>query len=203
MDEEHPSPLDPSSALWEPRCRAQGKGMFIGYRFVIGLGTSFTISAGPSLLNELSHPRMRGQIASTFNVLWYVGSIVASWLTFGTGHLTSTWSWRIPSIVQGALSVFVIISTILMPESPSFFYARGRTDEILAVLAEYHANGDYTDSLVTGESAQIAAALELDRVNAVTSWRRIALGRCLRGRGAGSLERPKRHLTGINGGMQI
>lgn len=44
---------------------AQGKGMFIGGRFIIGLGTSFTISAGPSLLNELSHPRMRGQIAST------------------------------------------------------------------------------------------------------------------------------------------
>ncbi|KAK8230310.1 general substrate transporter [Phyllosticta capitalensis] len=156
---------------------AQGKGMFIGGRFIIGLGTSFTISAGPSLLNELSHPRMRGQIASTFNVLWYVGSIVASWLTFGTGHLSTTWSWRIPSIVQGAPSVFVIISTIFMPESPRFLYARGRTDEALAVLAEYHANGDYNDPLVVGELSQIAAALELDAVSAATSWRKILKSR--------------------------
>lgn len=43
---------------------AQSSGMFIGGRFIIGLGISFTCCAGPSLLNELAHPRMRGTIAS-------------------------------------------------------------------------------------------------------------------------------------------
>lgn len=43
---------------------AQEKGMFIGGRLIIGFGISFTTSAGPSLLNELAHPRMRGQVAS-------------------------------------------------------------------------------------------------------------------------------------------
>lgn len=44
---------------------AQSKGMFIGGRVLIGLGISFTTNAGPSLLNELAHPRMRGRIASS------------------------------------------------------------------------------------------------------------------------------------------
>jgi len=47
---------------------AQSKAMFIGGRLIIGFGISFTTSAGPSLLNELAHPRMRGQIAASVNI---------------------------------------------------------------------------------------------------------------------------------------
>lgn len=43
---------------------AQNSGMFIAGRLIIGFGISFTCCAGPSLINELAHPRMRGTIAS-------------------------------------------------------------------------------------------------------------------------------------------
>lgn len=43
---------------------AQNSGMFIGGRLIIGFGISFTCCGGPSLINELAHPRMRGTIAS-------------------------------------------------------------------------------------------------------------------------------------------
>lgn len=43
---------------------AQNAGMFIGGRFLIGFGISFTCVAGPSLLFELAHPAMRGTISS-------------------------------------------------------------------------------------------------------------------------------------------
>lgn len=43
---------------------AQNSGMFTGGRLILGLGISFTRCAGPSLINELAHPRMRGAIAS-------------------------------------------------------------------------------------------------------------------------------------------
>jgi MFS family permease len=43
---------------------AQGPSMFIGGRFLIGFGISFTCVAGPSLLFELAHPAMRGTISS-------------------------------------------------------------------------------------------------------------------------------------------
>lgn len=43
---------------------APNRNVFIGGRFILGFGISFTTCAGPSLLNELSHPRLRGKMAS-------------------------------------------------------------------------------------------------------------------------------------------
>lgn len=41
---------------------AQESSVFIVGRFIIGVGISTTLCAGPILLNELAHPRMRGTI---------------------------------------------------------------------------------------------------------------------------------------------
>ena len=43
---------------------AQERGMFLGGRVIIGIGISFTTCAGPTLVNELSHPAFRGTISS-------------------------------------------------------------------------------------------------------------------------------------------
>lgn len=43
---------------------ASTRNIFIGGRLIIGFGISFTTCAGPSLLNELGHPRLRGKMAS-------------------------------------------------------------------------------------------------------------------------------------------
>lgn len=40
------------------------RGVFIGGRAVLGVGLSFTTTAGPNLLTELAHPRLRGKMAS-------------------------------------------------------------------------------------------------------------------------------------------
>lgn len=95
-----------------------------------------------------------------FNALWYVGSIIASWLTFGTGHLNTHWSWRIPSIVQSILPLIILIGVSFMPESPRWLCSRGRNEEARALFVKYHANGDESDELVAVEMAEIAAALE-------------------------------------------
>lgn len=40
------------------------RSVFIVGRAVLGVGLSFTTTAGPNLLNELAHPRLRGKMAS-------------------------------------------------------------------------------------------------------------------------------------------
>lgn len=47
---------------------ANNSAMFIGGRFLIGLGISFTCVSGPSLLFELAHPDMRGTITATVSL---------------------------------------------------------------------------------------------------------------------------------------
>ena len=56
---------------------AQNSSMFIGGRFLIGLGISFTCVVGPSLLFELAHPDMRGTITSSVG---RPSIIVVTWL---------------------------------------------------------------------------------------------------------------------------
>lgn len=89
-----------------------------------------------------------------YNVLWYLGSIIASWFTFGTSYLSSTWAWRIPSYAQAAPSLVLILLIWTVPESPRWLVAQGKREEAHRVLARYHANGDMDDPLVAAELLQ-------------------------------------------------
>ncbi|EXJ94890.1 hypothetical protein A1O1_00008 [Capronia coronata CBS 617.96] len=150
---------------------AQESDMFIVGRLLIGMGISFTCIAGPALLFELAHPRMRGTITSSFNVLWYLGSIIAAWTCFGTGHMLTSWSWRIPSIIQGLPSLFVALSVVFgLPESPRWLYAKGRPEEARKILGRYHANGDETASIVESELSEIDASVAAGRIAKAQGW---------------------------------
>ncbi|CDM32380.1 hypothetical protein DTO006G1_2326 [Penicillium roqueforti] len=154
---------------------AQSAGMFIGGRFLIGVGISFTCVAGPSLLFELAHPATRGTISSLFNVLWYVGSIIAAWTTFGTGYMTTSWSWRIPSLIQGIPALLVMMSVLCgLPESPRWLCAKHRPEEAQRLLAKYHSNGNMHSPLVIHEMEEIHTLLEAEAAaqkSGQSSWR--------------------------------
>ncbi|KAF7198327.1 Lactose permease [Pseudocercospora fuligena] len=105
-----------------------------------------------------------------FNVLWYVGSIVSAWLCFGTGHLSSNWSWRIPSLVQALPALLQMVAVIFMPESPRYLFSRGRRDEAEAILTRYHANGVRDDQLVAYEMTSISEALTQEASHMQKSW---------------------------------
>ncbi|EIN08295.1 general substrate transporter [Punctularia strigosozonata HHB-11173 SS5] len=142
---------------------AQSIGMFIGARFLIGFGLTFAANSAPMLVTELAYPPYRAQLTSLYNSLWYSGAIVAAWTTYGTFKINSSWSWRIPSALQGLPSVFQVILILFAPESPRWLVSKGREDEALKVLAYYHADGDETDGLVRYELEEIKAAIEFDR----------------------------------------
>ena len=158
---------------------SQNVGMFIFSRSLIGLGVVQTLVGGPSLVAELSHPRVRGSVLAfvsvlhqandherltniQYNVLWYVGAILASWLTFGTGHLQSSWCWRAASVCQVIPSSFLLIMLWQIPESPRFLIANGRREEAHDILATYHANGDHNDPLVLFELREMDASVEME-----------------------------------------
>ncbi|KAF7964943.1 hypothetical protein HWV62_1464 [Athelia sp. TMB] len=151
---------------------AQSVNMFIGARFLIGFGLTFAANAAPMLVTEVSYPLYRAQLTSTYNSLWYSGNIVASWTTFGTFKIASSWSWRVPSILQGLPSVLQILLIWFVPESPRWLMNNGRDAQALQTLAYYHADGDENDPLVRYEYDEIKAAIELDRtVNANVGWK--------------------------------
>jgi MFS family permease len=57
--------------------------MFIAARFLIGFGVAIAHGAAPLLVTELAHPQHRAIFTTIYNSIWYFGSIVAAWLTYG------------------------------------------------------------------------------------------------------------------------
>lgn len=78
-----------------------------------------------------------------YNNFWWLGNILAGWTTYGTNlHLKSSWSWRIPTIVQAGMPAVVMCAILFFPESPRWLIAHDRPEEALAILAKYHGDGD-------------------------------------------------------------
>lgn len=57
--------------------------MFIASRFFIGFGVAVAHGAAPLLISELVHPQHRAIFTTIYNSTWYVGSVIAAWVTFG------------------------------------------------------------------------------------------------------------------------
>ncbi|CAA7260767.1 unnamed protein product [Cyclocybe aegerita] len=146
-------------------------GMFIGARFLIGFGLTFAAAAAPLLVTEIAYPTHRAQATSMYNTLWYLGSIIAAWTTFGTFRIPSSWAWRIPSALQALPSVIQVFLIWFVPESPRSLVSKGREEQALKTLAYYHARGNENDPLVQYEFEEIKAAIKFDKeVAANVGW---------------------------------
>ncbi|KAF8320426.1 general substrate transporter [Clavulina sp. PMI_390] len=141
---------------------AQSFSFFIGARWLIGFGGAFTQLASPLLVTESAYPSQRAAFSSLYNSMWFSGAIVAAWGTFGTFHLQNTWSWRIPSLLQGIVSVLQVFTLWFIPESPRYQVRNGQDEKALEMLAKYHANGDRDDPLVEFEYNEIKEAIRME-----------------------------------------
>ncbi len=136
--------------------------VFIGARFFVGFGNSIASNAAPLLLTELCHPQHRGRVTTLYNQLWDIGSIAATWITYGTFTMKNEWAWRIPSILQCLPTLLLFLFIWIIPESPRWLISKERDSEALAILAKYHANGDQNDTLVRFEFLEIRETLHLE-----------------------------------------
>jgi MFS family permease len=152
---------------------AQNVGMFIGCRLLIGFGLSIATMAAPVLITELAFPTHRAPMTGLFNSSWYLGSIVAAWVTYGTFRIESTWSWRIPSLLQGVPAILQLaLVFIVVPESPRWLVANGRDEQALQIITEYHCAGDESDPLAQFEYQEIKEALRIEReINRTSSYK--------------------------------
>lgn len=83
-------------------------GMYLAARFLLGFGIPFCIVAASSLMGELGYPKERPVLTSMFNACWFIGSILAAGITFGTQQVPSNWAWRIPSLLQAVPSTLQV-----------------------------------------------------------------------------------------------
>ncbi|KAH0156455.1 general substrate transporter, partial [Aureobasidium melanogenum] len=146
-------------------------GMYIGGRFLVGMGSNIAQGSAPLLILELAHPAHRGKVTTMYNTLWCVGAIVAAWTVFGTTSYTSSAAWRIPTAVQAVMPLIQLIGIWLLPESPRWLVSKDRHEQALKVLAKFHANGDEQNSLVQSEYLEIRETLRAEKEFSSQGWK--------------------------------
>ncbi|KAI5920677.1 major myo-inositol transporter iolT [Camillea tinctor] len=140
--------------------------MFLASRWVLGFGIPFAIVNASSLIGELAYEKERSILTSLFNASWFVGAIVAAGVTYGTFQMTSTWAWRLPSLLQLVPSLCQILFLPFCPESPRYLVSKDRVDEAMEVLQMYHSEGEQGPEFVRLEFAQIRNTIAQENVTA-------------------------------------
>ncbi len=66
----------------------------------------------------------------------------------GTIKMASTWSWRLPLLLQIVPPIVVITCALFCPESPRWLIQKGRIEEAKAILCKYHSNDGQMNAVI-------------------------------------------------------
>lgn len=96
---------------------------------------------------------------------------IASWSCYGTNYIPNDWCWRIPYIIQVvAPAVVASLVWFLLPESPRWLWAQGKTERAREILIKYHGNKDADSALVKLELEEMQESLEAEQEIANKNW---------------------------------
>lgn len=102
--------------------------------------------------------------------MYYLGTILASWTTFGTQIYESAVSWRVPSAVQAGFPLVQVAFIWWLPESPRWLVAQDRNREAGEILKRYHDPHTENSPLVNRELAEIVQSIQNERAAKSTGW---------------------------------
>ncbi|KAF8858395.1 general substrate transporter [Acephala macrosclerotiorum] len=147
------------------------EAMFCIGRFIVGLSVTLGSVAGPSYVAEVSHPKYRATLTGLYGAFWYVGGILAAAITYGSQYIDSTWSWRMPSLLQFLPSILCLAPLPFIPESPRWLMYQDRHEEARAMLIKWHGNGDPDSTVVALEYEEIAQTLAFEKTVQKTNFK--------------------------------
>jgi MFS family permease len=111
-------------------------------RIVTGSGIGCIASSVPTYMAEMSlEASERGPEVSYQLALLISGVALAYWIDLGfvQGLEAHPWLWRIPLAMQSCFAIFSTCLLAFLPDTPRWYYARGRFDEADRCLARLYA----------------------------------------------------------------
>jgi sugar porter (SP) family MFS transporter len=122
--------------------------LFIIFRFLGGLAIGGASVLCPVYISEISPPKHRGTLASTFQLAIVVGillSLISNYLLLNTGE--HNWRWMLFSGAIPAIAFFFML--LVIRKSPRWLVKKGRIEEArknIEVLSSHEIDADQTIS---------------------------------------------------------
>lgn len=122
---------------------AHSSGQLIIGRFLAGVAVGAVTVASGLFLAEASPTAVRGRVQGYGHLSGWIGGILAHVIGIGSIYLApKAWSWRITFALGGLLYVpSIILTFLLLPESPRWLISRGRDKEALELMRKIYGPG--------------------------------------------------------------
>jgi sugar porter (SP) family MFS transporter len=116
---------------------AAGMGQFLLWRFIGGVGVGLASTVSPMYIAEVAPAQLRGRLVVVNQLAIVIGlslSVYVTYLLSFGGH----WRWMFAT--QGTPTLLLLIGLFLVPESPRWLAAAGRSAEALTVLTRVNGH---------------------------------------------------------------
>jgi sugar porter (SP) family MFS transporter len=111
-------------------------GMLTAARFIGGIGVGMFAMVAPLYISEISPPEIRGTLLVLQELSIVSGIVVAFYITYGTRHIPSEWSWRLPFLLQMTPALILGAGVTFLPYSPRWLCMQNRDEEALRTLSK-------------------------------------------------------------------
>ncbi|RBR16036.1 hypothetical protein FVER53590_09842 [Fusarium verticillioides] len=112
-------------------------------RLVSGYGFGHITATAPNWQAECSGAAHRGAAVMLEGLFISFGLVIGGWTNLGMSFHHGSVTFRFPMALSGVLSLIIMLTTPLLPESPRWLTKKGRVDrarEVLADLTDTDAN---------------------------------------------------------------
>jgi MFS family permease len=138
--------------------------MFMVGRYISGIGCDIVMSNTPVYMSEIAPAHTRGLLVGLQGNCIVLGYVISSAAALGFHFVNHDYNWRLNFVVSTIVALMLLLSLIMLPESPRWLVEHGRTDEAAKVLERIHRTPDDPDAAYAhAEIAQITAQVEIEK----------------------------------------
>jgi len=167
-------------------------------RLIAGLAIGLLSMAVPLYLSEIAPKEIRGRLVSMQQLAITVGILMSFTINYGTSHIDSNNSWRVPFAIQVIISVLMAIGMLFLPSSPRWLVLHNYVQFGERALAKLRGGNSNT---VKEEFEEIQDNIRLEREIGDGSWSELFSNGMWKRLAIGVALQMFQQLTGINAVM--